>query len=74
MLWQERNSDSGKDQARKHCRGQDILVYSFPLWRIAAAEDYSLDFVVHSSTRLKGIRGGLRRKVMQVGLEKPKGL
>lgn len=74
MLWQQRNSDAGKDQARKHCRGQDILVYSFSLWRIAAAEDYPLDFVVHSSTRLKGVGGGLRREVMQVGLEKPKGL
>lgn len=69
-----RQADARENEAREDGDGENIFLDLIVAPCVGQAKDNMLDFVVHSATGLEGVGLRVRRKIMEVGLEKPKGL
>lgn len=67
--WNHRERNAGEDEAREDGDRENILLDLVMASRIGESEDNVLDFVVNSAARLKGVRLGVRRQIVEVCLE-----
>jgi hypothetical protein len=74
-LGEERACDAREDEASQNRHGQDIVGNLLVAHALGGkAKDDVLDLVVYPATCLEGLGLGVRREVVEVGLEEPEGL
>jgi len=71
---QDRHGDTRENEARQHRHRQNVISNLLMARSVGQSKDNMLHLVVNSRAGLKRFGLGMRRQVMEVGLEYPEGL